>query len=286
MLQKFMLPGINVDVLEHIEDPYEHVFELFTIRAENESENLGFVDRSNQELNVLLDNAGVDLTIRQSLTSLSSTKQTSSTGFVCWKTTLWLTDWMLGSITCPLYPIFQEKNDLVVLELGAGIAGICASTLGPKCSRYIATDQKHILKLLRENFERNTNPHKYVWSSNTRSSKKNDDRAVIDIVEYDWEYLEDGLQNYTMLETPRMPDLIIACDTIYNEYLIPHFVAACKQLMDKSTTVLIGLQLREPDVIEHFIQELLDQELQVFSVPTELLGEKLIHGFAVYFITL
>lgn len=273
--------NISVNDFTLIQDVEDHIFELYTNRPPPEDQNLGYVDRSKEVLHISV--ADFDLTIKQSLSSLSSSKEASSTGFVFWKSTARMVEWILNEKS-PFYSTLHNKNDLVVVELGAGIAGVCASILGPKVGKYVATDQKHILKLLKYNIEENT-------------------RSDIDVVEYDWEYLEHGLNQYYNLfdrdekridkkkkrvekvRQSNKPDLIIACDTIYNEYLIPHFIAAFAQLMDDSTGVLVTLQLRESDVMEAFVTEVIRSELNIYCIPEDLLSEQLVNGFVVYYIT-
>lgn len=49
----------------------------------------------------------------------------------------------------------QIIEKFTILELGSGTAAVCASVLLSKVQHFIATDQKHVLKLLRQNIENN-----------------------------------------------------------------------------------------------------------------------------------
>ncbi|KAG7195822.1 uncharacterized protein KQ657_002207 [Scheffersomyces spartinae] len=321
-----MVAPINLNSLEPIEEDliYEHVFDLYTERAPPEHLRLGYIDRQSDSIEITLRKAEISFNIKQSLSELAA--KGSTTGFVVWKTSQCLLDWILTTTECPLYGIFSHKSDAIVYELGSGIAGILAAALGPRCLRYVATDQKHLLKLLKSNFICNVQSTKYTSSTldqesansakGFRKGKQNPgskrstvsitsrqqdpvsnvDESTnrfsnIDFIEYDWEYPQKGLDQLKSLYPGEVgflpPDFIFAVDTIYNEYLIPYFITAAKQLMDPNHTVLVvGMQLRDESILEIFLQELKNQKMSVYLIPFSMLSEDLQKGYVIYFITL
>ncbi|CUM66227.1 uncharacterized protein PRCAT00003887001 [Priceomyces carsonii] len=251
----------------------EHIFDIFTNRPPPDDLNLGFIDRSREIIDISLEKSGMDISIQQSFSGVS-------TGFLCWKTAAHISDWILGDAKCPFHSIFRLKaKDLLVIELGAGVSAICALVLSPLVNRYIATDQKELLRLLSRNFYRNQAP--------SISTSKRLQAPRVDFLEYDWEEPEVGYQNLSsVLETEPIPDFIIACDTIYNEFLVPKFVAAIKRLMHSESGALVAIQLRDQSVTQFFIEEVMRNNLTIYSVPPSCLSSELTLGFVVYYITI
>ncbi|KAK6461812.1 putative cytosine deaminase FCY1 [Scheffersomyces coipomensis] len=276
--------AVNVSDFELIESAEDHIYEIYSIRAAPSGQDLGYVNKSKHEIQISLDISEIDLTIKQSLSSLSSAQ--SSTGFVCWQSATYFLDWLIGFESGPFYSMFNNKNsNLTVVELGTGVSGICASILGPRVARYIATDQKHILKLLQENI--NDNVVMVDSKKSTKKSTKIPPPHKIEVIEFDWEDIDQGLYNCQSLgQSSSLPDIIIACDTIYNHYLIPHFINALKSLMSSTTIALVALQMRDPVTLEDFISQLLRSDLKVYVIPDHMLTERLQKGFLIYYITL
>ncbi|ODV79753.1 uncharacterized protein CANTADRAFT_210513 [Suhomyces tanzawaensis NRRL Y-17324] len=274
---------VDVTQLEQILDVEDHIYDLYTLRAPPEHQHLGYINRTHETLEISLKN-GHDLTIKQSLTSLSSGKETSSTGFICWQASVHFVDWVLSHDRCPVHELFSQKPSLRVLELGSGIGAICASALAPLCKHYVATDQKHILKLLKHNFVENVASTCLASSTvELPEGPKKKQTGRVDVIEYDWEYPENGDFNLSAVGASA-PDLIIACDTVYNEYLIPFFVGTVRRLLTEGAGAFIALQLRESDIMEAFVNEVLDQGLRLYCVPEALLSPELVLGFVVYYI--
>lgn len=276
------LDEITLDIVS------DHIFDLYTERY-GSSKDLGYNDRSKDEITVTLKKSDIDINVKQSLSQLSSGKESSSTGFVTWESSGRLCDWLLTDERGPFYHLFHDqKGSLDVMELGAGVGGVCVSVLAPLCKRYICTDQKHILKLLKLNIVNNSrNPFKSTSLSMDGTRKGNKHVPIVEVMEYDWEDYENGLWEYEQYcEVNNRPNLIIACDTIYNEYLIPHFINALKVLLTPENGGLVTVHLRDDSVQESFLVECLQRELRVFSVPNELVSEELNDGFAVYYVKL
>ncbi|WEJ95275.1 Ribosomal protein lysine methyltransferase [Yamadazyma tenuis] len=174
---------------------------------------------------------------------------------------------MSGDKRCPFGPYFSSAQ-LDVLELGAGVGGICGSVLGPHSKRYVCSDQKLLLKLLRVNLEQNA------------------PQTDIGVVELDWEYLPQGLENYyTATEPGNTPDLVLACDTIYNEYLIPFFLRALDSVMSHQTVCIVAVQMRDDITLEAFVSQTVEMEFDLYTVRQEDLSDQLSRGYVVYGIT-
>lgn len=275
---------VNFSCLELIQpcNVADHIFDLYISHPPESDQDLGYVNRKYDDITVTLSQSNIDVNIRQSLSQLASGTQSSSTGFVCWQTSPRLIDWIISEPKCPLYDCFQKPH-LKVVELGAGIAGIGASVLGPKCLQYICMDQKHILKLLKQNIVNNiVAPFYSTTIDQDTRPKQNQATSQIEVIEFDWEYIADGVYNYQQISN-EPPDLIIACDTVYNEYLIRPFLMALKTLMGRNTGGLIAIQMRDAQVLEMFVMEMATQ-FTVYQVPGQLLSKELIRGFVVYYV--
>lgn len=280
---------IDLQSLQRVSDIYEHIYDLYVDHRPAEAQHLGYVDKSTDTIEIALPRAQIDLTIRQSLSSLSSAKEPSSTGFICWQAAVNLADWILADPKSPFHKALSSKSELEVLELGTGVGATLVSVFGPKVGHYVATDQKHILKLLKENFVQNVVSQRYV-SNTLETGREEKPRpgegkwSTIDFVEFDWEHLALGKHNFRQTSA-KVPDLIIASDTIYNGYLIPFFVNAFKLMMGPDTGVLLVMQLRDESITEQFLEEVLKEGLALYTIPDELLSPELVQGFVVFYIT-
>ena len=119
--------------------------------------NLGFVDSRAHSLEVTIH--GNEYTIQQSPSVLSSARAGGTTGAVLWKITPFFAEWISGLRSNPLWthpdsPL-QPPAGKTVVELGCGIAGLVALSLGPWVQHYVATDQEYVHRLLRENLDEN-----------------------------------------------------------------------------------------------------------------------------------
>ncbi|KAI5949979.1 RKM5 [Candida theae] len=252
----------------------EHIFELYS--ESSPPDNLGFVNKRSDEIAITIPDCNIDLTVRQSISQLSSKHTNSTTGYICWNTSVHMVDWLF-SPTCP-FKLFKSQ---VLLELGTGVGGICASTLSKQVGHYIATDQKHILKLLKENIITNVSS----FQSSTLPSSSENSKVKIDVIEFDWEETEVGCFNLAMLET-RQVDVVLACDTIYNEYLVGPFINALQSLLHGDSCALVAIQLRDSITMERFVSELVHADgLRTYVVPLTLLNEGLRRGFHIYYVS-
>lgn len=255
----------------------EHVFELHVTHRPPDAQTLGYVDKSTDRLQLSLAN-GDELTIQQSRSSLSG--QALSTGFVCWQLAKYLVDWLLDE-KCPFHEYFKAPN-YAVLELGAGVSALLAAVLGPKCRRYVATDQKHILKLMKQNFAENVVSDRWTSSTLEWLQTGKTSTSSIDIVELDW---EKHSPDEILLLLEDYPDLVIATDTVYNEYLVPYFVDALAAFMGPASKALVTVQLRDESITTRFVEEIAAHKLRLYTINDNYLTQELQAGFAVYCIT-
>ncbi|GEQ70821.1 hypothetical protein JCM33374_g4501 [Metschnikowia sp. JCM 33374] len=280
---------MNFAALEKI-DPdslYDHLYTVYTEHRPREAQHLGYVDKSSESIDIGLARSGIDVTIRQSLSGLSSATQSSSTGFICWQTAVYFADWATAFSPCPLNGLLGPQT--VVLELGAGVGALLASVLGPTVGHYVASDQAHVLKLMKENFANNVVSQKYTSTTSQKTHgtgpRKRDvdeEWSRVDFVELDWESPASGLATFSALTGRSAPDYVFACDTIYNTYLIEPFVKCVKSAMDTHTVAVVGMQLRDEAVTEEFLETVFREGLQVYRVNDENLSDELIEGFVVY----
>lgn len=262
--------------LPEVTEVWEHVYELYLTKSVD-NQDLGYVDRTQNQISVTLPNSQTSVSVTQSLSQLSS--NSSSTGFVCWRTSQLVVDWILSNEKCPFYSQFHDLHNLDILELGAGISGVCGSILGPLTKRYVCSDQKPVLKLLTHNLRENISGS--YNSTSLNSSSKNE--VQIEVIEFDWEYPEEGLENYHQI-TPTKPNLILAFDTIYNEYLIEPFLNTLLKVMSEDSGCLMGIHMRDDITLEAFLTKTIEHGFRVYVFPDSLLSEDLHRGFVVYYI--
>jgi hypothetical protein len=268
------------------------------------AKDLGIISPTSQTLQIHLHNSSsTTLTVTQSISSLNS--ESSSTGFVIWR-------------ICPIFMEFiSSKVDLrgkFVFELGSGIGGLGPLIVGKECigGTFVASDQYRLTKLLKKNImdnldevglsERIKSETLELLESETKNKKSgkgkgktqdkngkrnNIESTNIEVCCFDWEEIDQGLYNLKQLNIEKeYPDLIIGCDIVYNDYLIPFLVESIVKLSGPKTKVIIGLQLRLLDNIENFVEQLL--KLEIFNVhvvnefPPEF--QELENGFVVYYI--
>ena len=107
--------------------------------------------------------------------------------------------------------------DSVALELGAGVSGIVALTLGAKIKKYIATDQDYVIRLLKHNIAENLPTASSITGKGANGRhKKAASRQTspnIQTLQLDWE-LDSAASLPCLLNTEDGVDLVIACDSI------------------------------------------------------------------------
>jgi predicted nicotinamide N-methyase len=179
---------------------------------------------------------------------------------VLWKITPLFATWISSNTN----PFWQSPNAVLhssatVIELGCGISGLVALTLAPLVGEYVATDQEYVRKLFRQNIDENAaaaaasstiNRKKKKGGASKKTpkpSKKNTtttddgdgDSNYIKFIPLDWEL--DIPSNEILHGTTKTPttgggrrkhgfDLLVSCDCIYNEALVPSFVRTCADI--------------------------------------------------------
>lgn len=189
------------------------------------------------------------------------------------------------------------------VELGSGISGLVALSLAPQIKKYLVTDQPYVLKLLKHNITENSGKPSSASQARKQVSKGGDSKhkakrstkfptesyshSSIEAVALDWEAHSVLSLRTHLPSTPSTAsaiDIIIACDCIYNESLIPPFVSTCTEMCRKftpspmkPTVCVIAQQLRSPDVFEAWLKELW-KEFRVWRVPDDSLDEGIKDG--------
>jgi predicted nicotinamide N-methyase len=242
------------------------------------SQNLGFVDSGATSLDI--DVGKRTYTIQQSPGILRSDRDAGTTGAVLWKVTPLLANW-LSSTDNFLWAMDWLRSDSTVVELGCGVSGLIALCMAPLLSSgvYALTDQAYVMKILNQNLT--------VNQKSEQTGRSPHQRLQIRILAFDWE--TDAVSNITtLLGKDREIDLIVACDCIYNDYLIQPFVSTCASLCElrsdgrQKTGLLVAQQLRSEDVLQTWLDDML-KLFVVFRVPTSLLPEELRRGYVVHF---
>ncbi|KAI8931278.1 hypothetical protein NX059_011622 [Plenodomus lindquistii] len=261
---------------EPLVDAEEEAFVVFSQAIPSQS--LGFID--SQAAMLELNVAGHDLIIHQSRGLLTSDRKEGTTGAVVWRITPLFATW-ISSPTNFLFTSSLLTPSSTVLELGAGVSGIVALTLGPMVAKYTATDQDYVLKLLRQNVAENLDT---VLPSSRKKPGKSKARVKgvpsgaaerMSVEALDWETSD-------ITHLPGV-DMVIACDCIYNEALIEPLNSTCAALCrlptdsPSPTVVLIAQQLRSPDVFEAWLKSFCEK-FTVWQVPDGFLDEGLREG--------
>ncbi|XPS77281.1 Ribosomal protein lysine methyltransferase [Ascochyta lentis] len=265
---------------EPITDPDEEAFVVFS--QDIPSSSLGFIDAHAESLELTV--AGVDLVIHQSRGLLTSDRKAGTTGAVVWAVTPRFAEWIAAADNL-LFTSGLLSSSSKCIELGSGISGIVALTLGAKIARFTATDQDYAMKLLRQNITSNLDavfpaPKKAGRSKQKpQTSTHSSTRITADIL--DWE--EDSVEQ-------REPvDLVVACDCIYIEALIEPLNTTCASICklnteaEKPTLCVVAQQLRSPDVFEAWLKSF-HRLFHTWQVPDRYLtaGLRENSGFVVH----
>jgi len=232
---------------------------------------------------------GKDYIITQSPGLLQSSREQGTTGAAVWQSAVRVAEW-LADPWCSLFKAGLLDNGSTVLELGSGISGIVASVLAAQVKTVVATDQQHVLKLLRSNiyanaaFQSDRKSH-----SGRKASKVRQPSSSVRVIALDWE--EDDVQKHLASnDLGQGVDLVIACDCIYNCALIDPLVQTCKDLCKLrsdavkesnlsagGTVFLIAQQLRQSEVFEQWLETIM-RSFRVWRLPDSMLSAALKEG--------
>ncbi|KAH3660524.1 hypothetical protein OGAPHI_007110 [Ogataea philodendri] len=243
----------------------EHVFEMYMDNVAPESLSLGYIARKDE---LRLNIGDEEYLIKQSISALNSNNKDGTTGFVTWSASKVVVEWLFQRGN----RVFSAIKGSTVLELGSGVSGLVACTIGRQCRQYVCTDQQGVMKLLKSNIITNGDGF-YSSTIETDYHPRSEKAPRLDAVVYDWEQQDTRAIQEVM---DKHPDFIITCDTIYNPYLIPYLVRSIETLAGPETGVLVGLQLRETGLLSEFLDAGLDR-FRIYYVP------KVQDGYAVYY---
>ena len=242
------------------------------------SQDLGFVD--SKVINLDMDIGKRSYMIRQSPGLLKSDRDTGTTGAVLWQITPLVANW-LSSTQNFLWELSWLRSDSIIVELGCGISGLIPLSIASLLPRgiYALTDQAYVMKILNQNITAN---------QMCQPPGRNPCQGLqIRTLAFDWE--TDSVSNVTaVLGKDSKIDLIVACDCVYNEYLIQPFVSTCASLCalqsrkSQKTGLLVAQQLRSEEVLQMWLDEMLKSFL-IFRVPAKVLPGELRKGYVMHF---
>ena len=283
---------------------YTEAFLLFSQDLPS-GRNLGFIDSKATELSVPVGTNGRELTVIQSPTLLSSSISTGTTGAVLWKVTPLFATW-LSSIDNILFKTGYLDASSTIVELGCGISGLVATATSHRVGEYVCTDQEYVLKHLRRNLGANalsslnckTKGKQARAKAKGPAAPRSKSEAEADdghfpktrTLALDWETATvTSLPSVIGASTDQL-HAVIACDCIYNSYLVQPFVQTCAELCrlrpkdaEKPTICVIAQQLRSDEVFEEWLRAFI-QDFNVWRVPDEYLDSDLRpdQGFVVH----
>ncbi|KAK3678302.1 Ribosomal protein lysine methyltransferase [Recurvomyces mirabilis] len=270
------------DEVVHVD---EETFDLFSQTAA--LPNLGMIDAKAETLEITI--GAKDYTITQSPGLLQSSHEQGTTGAVVWQSSVRVAEW-LADPRSSLFNAGLFDHDSTVLELGSGISGIVATVLAAQVKAVVATDQQHVLRLLRSNIDANAGHRSDRKSHGGRkASKVRQPSSSIQVIALDWE--EDDVQRHLASNDLRQGvDVVIACDCIFNYALINPLVQTCEDicklrseavtesnLSAGSTVCLVAQQLRQSEVFEQWLKTFM-RSFRVWRLPDNMLSGGLQEG--------
>ena len=242
------------------------------------SHDLGFVDRNTEDLDINVGNT--DFAIRQSPGILRSNAGTGTTGAMVWKVTPLVAKWLADKDSL-LWRLQVLHDQAIVVELGCGVSGLLGLALAPLVSKYLLTDQSYVMKLLKENIAANR-PQTSLRKSRTMSESVSSRGLAPQVLAFDWETdSASNIQNAIGKDDPIT--ILIACDCVYNDYLIKPlvntFVEVCAMTSTEQnpTLVLVAQQLRSDEIFAAWVMEMIKSFL-VWRMPDRYLSEELKDG--------
>lgn len=216
-----------------------------------------------------MDIAGHDYEITQSPGLLHGNREGGTTGAVLWKVSPLVAAW-LASDKNLLWESGILHRGATVVELGCGIAGVIGLSLFSMIGTYLLTDQDYVLKRLEANVNANTK---------TESRGMPQPKSRLFIAALDWE--RDSASNVFTAIGKNTINLVIACDCIYNDFLVQPFVETCvdmcKLAESRRTMLLVAQQLRSDDVVAKWLDASLSQ-FDVWRISDEYLSTELASG--------
>ena len=175
-------------------------------------------------------------------------------------------------------------NEATIVELGCGVSGLIGLSMAPLVSRYILTDQSYVMKLLRQNLILNQASSPKSAPRKGKSLAKVQSKFIPETLKLDWE--EDSVINVSKaLRDDESLTLLVACDCIYNDFLVKPFVQMCLDICalqsavqpQAPTVFLVAQQLRSDEVYLEWIRAM-TTGFHIWRIPDESLSEELRGG--------
>lgn len=230
-------------------------FELFT--CDLPSTDLGMVNEKSSTVQVEV--AGQQYEIRQSPGLLTSSRAEGTTGAALWRTSPLVAEW-LADKSNSLWSNGLLHTGATIVELGCGIAGLVGCVLARHVSCYVLTDQEYLMKILKENVQANAilPAHLKVKGRNIMGPASVPTTSVSSVktLALNWEDVDVSALDEVLFHEQAI-DMVIACDCIFNDYLLEPFVDVCEKISERNVAskpiILIAQQLRSDEVFSTFM---------------------------------
>lgn len=255
---------------------------MFLVFSEDiPSENLGFVDSTASSIDVAIRSR--EFTVTQSPGLLCSSVDGGTTGAVLWKVTPLVAAWLVDKDNF-LWQNFILTDKATVVELGCGISGLIGLCMAPLLAQYILTDQSYMMKHLKHNIAANASFLSLKVPRKGESPAKFRPKHVPEILNLDWE-TDSAINVRNALEDRHDVTMVVACDCIYNDFLIKPFVQMCLEICalhseEQSrapTIVLVAQQLRSDEIFVEWLRVMITG-FHVWRVPDNCLSDELRSG--------
>ena len=224
-----------------------------------------------------------EFTIAQSPGLLHSSADRGTTGAVLWKVTPLVAAWLVDQDNFLWQnSVLTEKS--VIVELGCGISGLIGLSLAPLLAKYILTDQPYVMKHLRRNIAANQPFYSPNVPRRGQSLAQIHPNSVPETLTLDWES-DSAINVKNALGDRRDITMLVACDCIYNDFLIKPFVQMCLEIcalhsqaqFQVPTVVIVGQQLRSDEVFLEWLR-VMTTNFHVWRVPDNCLSKELGSG--------
>lgn len=236
-----------------------------------------------------------------------------------WKVTPPFASWLASPATNLFFRSGVLSPTSAVLELGCGVSALVGLAVGPLVSRYVLSDQPYVARFVEENLRQNRHrpsrpaSNRSNNNNNRRKGRDNNNNSTTAATSRTQPPPGTGTGNITFrpldweLDTPDSSlaggsdgggdasssfDLLVACDCIYNEALVPSFAQTCADVCrlqpapgaGRPCVCVVAQQLRDPDVFGAWLREFCARGFRVWRVPDGELPEALrsSSGFVVH----
>lgn len=200
----------------------------------------------------------------------------------------------LASPTNILFRAGALSASSTVLELGCGVSALVGLALGPLVSRYVLSDQPYVARFVEQNLEQNRGPSppsrpagKSRGRGKGAASAASSSGGSIAFHPLDWEADTPTAELTGRGAAARSFDLVLGCDCVYNEALVPPFAQTCMDVcrlrsaegdgpdLRSPCVCLVAQQLRDPEIFEAWLREFCAKGFRVWRVPDGELPEGL-----------